>query len=105
MEDKKAKYVQWFCGFYEGEGWITNDMSNNNRYRVGIAQNDKTPLELAKEIWGGNIRKRVRAKTNATSKMSTSYELILTYHQSKQFIDDIKPYLLVPYKIKQIEML
>jgi hypothetical protein len=102
MDDKKSKYVQWFCGFYEGEGWITNDITNNNRYRIGIAQNDITPLELAKEIWGGNIRKRERT-TNATTKLCTGYELILSYNQSKEFIKDIKPFMIIPYKIKQIE--
>lgn len=102
MEDKKSKYVQWFCGFYEGEGWITNDITNNNRFRIGLAQNDNTPLELAKEIWGGNIRKRERT-TNATKKLSVGYELILSYNQSKEFIKDIKPYMVIPYKIKQIE--
>ncbi len=100
-EDKKIKYVQWFCGFYEGEGWITNDVTNNNRYRVGIAQNDITPLRLAQEIWGGNIRKRIR--TTATLKTCTGHELIFSYNESKQFLADIKPYMIIPYKIKQIE--
>jgi hypothetical protein len=102
MEEKKSKYVQWFCGFYEGEGWITNDITNNNRYRVGLAQNDPTPLELAKEIWGGFIQKRERI-TNVNSKLSIGYELTFTYKQSKEFIKDIKPYMIIPYKIKQIE--
>ncbi len=102
MEDKKLKYLQWFCGFYEGEGWITNDITNNNRYRIGIAQKDPMPLELAKEIWGGSIRKRDRI-TNATSILSTTYELILSYNQSKQFIEDIMPYMIIPYKINQVK--
>lgn len=101
MEDKKLKYVQWFCGFYEGEGWISNDTTNNNRFRIGLAQNDITPLELAKEIWGGNIRKRVRI--TAKSKECIGHELILSYNQSKEFIKDIKPFMIIPYKIKQIE--
>jgi hypothetical protein len=102
MEDKKSKYVQWFCGFYEGEGWITNDITNNNHFRIGLAQNDPFPLELCKEIWGGYLRKRERT-TNATSKLCIGYELILSYQQSKKFIEDIKPYMVIPYKIKQIE--
>lgn len=101
MEDKKSKYLQWFCGFYEGEGWISNDITNNNRFHIGIAQNDPTPLELAKEIWGGNIRKRVRI--SAKSKICTGHELVLSYNQSKIFINDIKPYMIIPYKIKQME--
>jgi hypothetical protein len=50
----------WFAGFYEGEGWISNDISNNNRIRIGMAQNDVTPLEEGKLIWGGSIKKRIR---------------------------------------------
>jgi hypothetical protein len=74
MDEKKKKYIQWFCGFYEGEGWITNDVTNNNRYRIGLAQNDITPLELAKEIWGGNIRKRIRI-TDVTKKHASVMNL------------------------------
>jgi hypothetical protein len=39
----------WFCGFYEGEGSISNDKSNNNRLRLCISQNDITPLELGNQ--------------------------------------------------------
>lgn len=37
----------WMAGFYEGEGSISNDISNNNRLRLSISQNDVTPLEKA----------------------------------------------------------
>ena len=46
MEHTKENLVRWFCGFYEGEGSISNDMSNNNKLRLSIAQNDSTPLEI-----------------------------------------------------------
>ena len=39
----------WFA-FYE----FVNDKSNNNRLRVCVSQNDKTPLEKAKKMWGGS---------------------------------------------------
>jgi hypothetical protein len=102
MSDKN-KYIQWFCGFYEGEGWITNDVCNNNKFRIGIAQNDKTPLELGKTIWGGYIKKRTRI-TNVNSKISVGYEWILSNKESILFINDIKPYMIIPYKINQIEL-
>lgn len=100
MNDKQ-KYVQWFCGFYEGEGWVSNDISNNNRIRVGIAQNDATPLEIAKRIWGGHIRKRIR-KSPASDKICTCHEWILYHHDAVTFLNDIKPYMLIPYKQQQI---
>lgn len=48
------------AGFYEGEGYVSNDKSNNNRIRLGIDQNDPTPLYKAQEIWGGSVRARTR---------------------------------------------
>jgi hypothetical protein len=50
----------WMAGFYEGEGSISNDISNNNKLRLCISQNDVTPLEKAKEVWGGSVRQRIR---------------------------------------------
>lgn len=103
MNDKpKESYVHWFCGFYEGEGWVSNDISNNNRIRVGIAQNDVTPLELAQRLWGGHIRKRVR-KSPASDKICTCHEWILYHHDAIAFLNDIKPHMLIPYKIRQID--
>ena len=103
MEYKKETVVQWFCGFYEGEGYVCNDKSNNNRIRLGIAQNDKTPLEIAKTIWGGSIHKRIR-KSPLSDKICEGYEWRLCHTESLQFIEDIKPYLTIPYKKNQIEV-
>ena len=58
----------WFAGFYEGEGSVSNDISNRNRLRVSISQNDITPLKIGKNIWGGNIRNRKRI-TNPSEAM------------------------------------
>lgn len=98
----KESYVQWFCGFYEGEGWVSNDVTNNNRLRVGIAQNDKSPLELAQRIWGGTIRQRVR-KSPASDKVCVGYEWKLCHNDSIVFLNDIKPFMLIPYKKTQVE--
>ena len=48
----------WIVGFYEGEGSVSNDKSNNNRLRLSISQNDITPLLKCHQIWGGNITKK-----------------------------------------------
>jgi uncharacterized C2H2 Zn-finger protein len=90
----------WFCGFYEGEGSVSNDKSNNNRIKLSISQNDKTPLELGKSIWGGSIRKRVRQSKN---KECHSHEWVLNHNQALIFLEDIKPYMKIPYKINQIQ--
>lgn len=37
-----------FVGFYEGEGSLSNDKSNNNRIRLSVSQNDPAPLYKAK---------------------------------------------------------
>ena len=101
-EYSKKEVVQWFSGFYEGEGSVSNDVGNNNRLRLSISQNDKTPLEIAKKIWGGAIAKRVR-KSPASDKICIGYDWRLPHKQSLVFIEDIKPFMLIPQKINQIQ--
>ncbi len=93
----------WFAGFYEGEGSISNDVSNRNRIRICVSQNDPTPLNMAKEIWGGYIRKRVR-KSPASDKICTGHEWVMNHCDSLKFIEDIKPYMIIPYKINQMNV-
>ena len=93
--------IIWFAGFYEGEGSISNDISNRNRLRVSISQNDPTPLKIGQGIWGGYVRCRVRI--SATGKECRGNEWVLSHNDSIRFINDIKPYMLIPYKIKQVE--
>jgi hypothetical protein len=100
MNEEQLKI--WFAGFYEGEGSISNDISNNNKLRLSISQNDPYPLEKAKEIWGGSVKQRIR-KSPASDKICTGYEWRISHHQSLKFIDDIKPYMIIPYKITQLE--
>jgi len=91
----------WFAGFYEGEGSISNDISNRNRLRVCISQNDDTPLKIGKNIWGGNIRNRTRITPKG--KICNGNEWVLNHNSSLKFLNDIKPYMLIPYKINQLE--
>lgn len=98
---EKSQYVQWFCGFYEGEGWVSNDTTNNNRLRLGIAQNDRTPLDIAVQLWGGNIKTRVR-KSPASEKICVGYEWILSHNRSLVFLQDIEPFMMIPYKKEQV---
>jgi hypothetical protein len=92
----------WFAGFYEGEGTIVNDINNRNRIRIAISQNDKTPLIIGNNIWGGYIRQRIR-KSCASDKICYGHEWTMNHIQSLQFIKDIKPFMIIPYKINQLE--
>jgi hypothetical protein len=94
--------IVWFAGFYEGEGSISNDISNRNRIRISISQNDITPLIQGQKIWGGNIYNRTR-KSPLSDKMCYGHEWRLNHNKSLTFINDIKPFMIIPYKINQIE--
>jgi hypothetical protein len=98
--EKTKDIVIWFCGFYEGEGSVSNDKSNSNRLRLSISQNDRTPLDIGKNIWGGTVRERIRESKN---KICHGHEWSLGHNQALVFIEDIKPYMKIPYKIEQIK--
>lgn len=95
--------IIWFAGFYEGEGSICNDISNNMKFRIIISQNDKTPLEIGQAIWGGSIRKRIR-KSPSSNKICIGHEWILYNKEATKFINDIEPYMKIPYKINQVKI-
>ncbi len=99
----KETILAYFAGFYEGEGYVYNDKSNNNRIRLGIDQNDPTPLYLALKLWGGSIRERVR-KSPASEKICTCHTWRLCHTKALVFLEDIKPYMIIPYKINQVKM-
>lgn len=99
----EEQFKIWFSGFYEGEGSISNDISNNNKIRISVSQNDPFPLEKAKDIWGGSIRKRIR-KSPASDKICVGYEWRISHNESLKFIEDIKPYMIIPYKINQMNI-
>ena len=96
----QQQYKIWFAGFYEGEGSISNDINNRNRLRISVSQNDVTPLEIGQSIWGGFIRARTR--TSVTGKICKGNEWVMNHNQSLQFIEDIKSYMIIPYKKEQI---
>jgi hypothetical protein len=69
---------------------------------LSISQNDKTPLLLAKQIWGGSVRERNRI--SLTGKMCNGNEWTISQNFSLKFIEDIKPFMIIPYKINQINV-
>jgi uncharacterized Zn-finger protein len=102
MDQQDYIFTIWMAGFYEGEGSISNDKSNNNRCRLSITQNDPVPLYKAKDKWGGNVRKRVR-KSPVSDKICTCHEWNLSHNFAMKFIEDIKSFMIIPYKIQQVE--
>jgi hypothetical protein len=99
--DQDIKNKIWFAGFYEGEGSVSNDIHNRNKIRLNISQNDKTPLVLGQTIWGGTIRERIRI--TPSGKTCYGNEWVLNHNQALTFIKDIKEYMIIPYKIQQID--
>lgn len=100
--EKTIEQIIWFCGFYEGEGYVSNDVSNGNRIVLGIDQNDPAPLHEGQKIWGGSVRKRVR-KSPVSEKICTCFVWKMSHTNAVIFINDIKPYMKIPYKINQIK--
>lgn len=99
--DDDTLFIVWFAGFYEGEGCVCNDKSNNNRLRVSVSQNDKYPLIKAQKKWGGTIRERKRVSIKG--KECFGHEWRLCHNDSLKFLEDIRPHMIIPYKINQVE--
>lgn len=100
MDQQQLKI--WFAGFYEGEGSIANDTQNRNRLKISIAQNDRTPLDIGQKIWGGYVRERIR-KSPVSDKICKGHEWQLNHNQCIKFIEDIRPFMIIPYKIQQVK--
>ena len=67
---------------------------------MSITQNDITPLLLAKQIWGGSVVERNRI--SLTGKICNGNEWRISQNFALKFIEDIKPFMIIPYKINQI---
>ena len=100
MDQQQLKI--WFAGFYEGEGSISNDTQNRNRLKISVAQNDRTPLDIGQKIWGGCVRERIR-KSPASDKICKGHEWQLNHNQCIKFLEDIRPFMIIPYKIQQVK--
>lgn len=101
MDPQSEKFVVWFAGFYEGEGTVCNDKSNRNRLHVSVAQNDRTPLNLAQIRWGGSVRERTRISP-ASEKICHGHEWTIRGKNVELFFEDIEPFMIIPYKINQL---
>jgi len=102
MDPQSEKFVIWFTGFYEGEGSVCNDKSNRNRLHISVSQNDRTPLDLAQKRWGGSVRRRIRISP-ASTKICYGHEWTIRGGHAEIFIKDIEPFMIIPYKIGQLD--
>ena len=102
MDPLSNDFLIWFTGFYEGEGTVSNDKSNNNRLRLSVSQNDNTPLKLIQQRWGGSIRV-IKKKSCMSDKICVGNEWRVSHKKALEIITEIRPYMLIPYKINQIE--
>lgn len=94
-------FVIWFAGFFEGEGSVSNCLSDRNRIRIHVAQNDPTPLLMAQKRWGGTVTFRTRV--TKTGKICEGHEWCLGHWGGLKFLEDIGPYMIVPRKIAQVD--
>ena len=80
---------------------VSNDKSNNNRLRLSVSQNDNTPLKLIQQRWG-SIRV-IKKKSCMSDKICVGNEWRVSHKKALEIITEIEPYMLIPYKINQIE--
>lgn len=85
---------EYFAGFFDGEGCIT--ISTGGKVQVSITQKDKTPLEIAKTIYGGTIGLKDRKFTHIFCWRLSSAKDIYS------FLNFIYPHSIV--KKKEIEI-
>jgi hypothetical protein len=68
---------------------------------VAVSQNYRTPLDMAQRRWGGAVRERTRI--TASGYVSHGYEWSIRTKAAYNFIMEIKPLMIIPYKIRQVE--
>ena len=94
--------LAYFAGFFDGEGSVGLYDTRHRKqpqFRVSLCNNIVTPLELVKELFGGSIRKRVRPYK---TKVSINFEWYVHGHNAEEFLEAIRPYLMV--KAKQVDV-
>lgn len=99
---EESDFLSYTAGFYEGDGCIFIDVANSNAMSVNIDQQTLEPLHLFKEKWGGFIKERSR-KSPASDKMCQVYTWVIKSKATRQFIEDIKDHMIIPYKIEQMD--
>ncbi len=84
--------VVYAAGFFDGEGCVyLNALKNGGAsLRVKVSQNNRKPLELLQEIWGGSICLAANKK-----KARNTWNLCLASASGERFLAAIRPYAIV----------
>ena len=62
MENLEESFLNWFAGFWEGEGCISTRAHTQGRYHralIEIKQKDRTPLDLIQSKFSGSVTKEI----------------------------------------------
>lgn len=83
----------YMTGFWEGDGSIYVNTSKNLPYAT-ISQKDPFVLDIAKQLWCGNVYK--------SSTEGKHFWTTVSMDQTEKFIEEIKPWLTNQYRRDQI---
>ena len=96
--------LMWLAGFWEGEGWVSFSNRGKSYYKdkvyttsaqlqVGLAQNDRTPLDWVKLYFGGGVYKNSKKCFHWRGNGPTG----------QRFLKIIRPYLRLKFRQDKVD--
>lgn len=88
----------YLAGFFDGEGTVgiygcaSGARKKQPVFRACLCNNVKAPLELAREMFGGRIRLRLKQYKNGISR---NWEWYVDGQNAEMFLHTIQPYCIV----------
>jgi hypothetical protein len=96
--------IAYTAGLFDGEGSISLVRQKNNRShspQVAVASTDYEVLDWLQKRFGGSIVTKQPYKINH----SVSYDWRLTDRRALNFLQLIRPYLVIERKIRRVDLL
>jgi hypothetical protein len=96
--------LAYAAGLFDGEGSISLVRQKNNRShspQVAVASTDHEVLDWLQKRFGGSIVTKQPYKTNH----SVSYDWRLTDRRALNFLQLIRPFLVIERKIRRVDLL
>ncbi len=95
--------LNWLAGFWEGEGWVSFSNKSKSYYKnkvyrhtaqlqVGLAQNDRTPLDWVKDHFGGGVYKNT----------GKCYHWRGNGPIGRRFLESLIPYLRLNFRLEKV---
>ncbi len=82
-----VEQICWTAGFFDGEGCILTKLHRGKRdLRVIVVQNERAPLDLIRDWFGGGMEHEVNSRQDR-------YRLVTTGPQARRFLTAMLPYL------------